>query len=206
MTQHFENHTNVGPVHPAYLKVVKELDSFLPFWISFVAIADAPQQLYLIQRRLRVVRSAFHYLQRHKTFRPAMQVRKKYLLYKGSCKESEIRLGTNSIRHSSSNPFYFWKLPNRQGRERNNLSHAWNFQKGWKLSNNVTTCKGTARANNWLHQILLANPFHITVTYTRSQQSHTVEKWPHPSFRTTWYRLWNRSPIFTGWYPPKKRQ
>ena len=41
------------------------------------------------------------------------------------------------------------------------------------------------------------------MTYFKSQHSHTVEKWPQPSFLTTWYRLWKRSPIFTGWYPPE---
>lgn len=35
-------------------------------------------------------------------------------------------------------------------------------------------------------------------TYWMSQQSQTVEKWPQPSLRTTWYRPLNRSPIFTG--------
>jgi len=41
-----------------------------------------------------------------------------------------------------------------------------------------------------------------TTTYSRSQQSHTVEKCPQPSLRTTWYLLENRLPICTGWYPP----
>lgn len=35
-------------------------------------------------------------------------------------------------------------------------------------------------------------------THWMSQQSQTVEKWPQPSLRTTWYRPLNRSPIFTG--------
>lgn len=39
-----------------------------------------------------------------------------------------------------------------------------------------------------------------------SQQSHTVEKWPQPSFLITWYLLLNKSPIFTGWYPPVTKQ
>ena len=40
-------------------------------------------------------------------------------------------------------------------------------------------------------------------THFRSFASHTVEKWPQPSFRTTWYRSSeNVSPILTGWYPP----
>ena len=43
----------------------------------------------------------------------------------------------------------------------------------------------------------------VKKTYFKSQHSHTVEKWPQPSFLTTWYRLWKRSPIFTGWYPPE---
>lgn len=42
-------------------------------------------------------------------------------------------------------------------------------------------------------------------THWISQHSHTVEKWPHPSFLITWYRPLNKSPIFTGWYPPKKK-
>jgi hypothetical protein len=29
----------------------------------------------------------------------------------------------------------------------------------------------------------------IIITYTKSQQSQTVEKWPQPNLRTTWYRL-----------------
>lgn len=40
-------------------------------------------------------------------------------------------------------------------------------------------------------------------THFRSFASHTVEKWPQPSFRTTWYRSSEKvSPILTGWYPP----
>jgi len=39
-----------------------------------------------------------------------------------------------------------------------------------------------------------------------SQHSHTVEKWPHPSFLITWYLPLNKSPIFTGWYPPERDQ
>ena len=40
------------------------------------------------------------------------------------------------------------------------------------------------------------------MTDLRSQHSQTVEKCPQPSFLTTWYRPMNRSPFFTGWYPP----
>lgn len=35
-----------------------------------------------------------------------------------------------------------------------------------------------------------------------SQASHTVEKWPQPSLRITWYLPLKKSPIFTWWYPP----
>lgn len=39
-------------------------------------------------------------------------------------------------------------------------------------------------------------------TYWMSQASHTVEKWPQPSLRITWYLPLKKSPIFTWWYPP----
>lgn len=42
-------------------------------------------------------------------------------------------------------------------------------------------------------------------TYWISQASHTVEKWPQPSLRITWYLPLNRSPILTWWYPPDQR-
>ena len=46
-------------------------------------------------------------------------------------------------------------------------------------------------------------PFTVaSMTDLRSQHSQTVEKCPQPSFLTTWYRPMNRSPFFTGWYPP----
>lgn len=44
----------------------------------------------------------------------------------------------------------------------------------------------------------------LRVTHCMSQHSHTVEKWPHPSFLITWYLPLNKSPIFTGWYPPER--
>lgn len=44
----------------------------------------------------------------------------------------------------------------------------------------------------------------LRVTHWMSQHSHTVEKWPHPNFLITWYLPLNKSPIFTGWYPPER--
>lgn len=44
----------------------------------------------------------------------------------------------------------------------------------------------------------------MCVTHCMSQHSHTVEKWPHPNFLITWYLPLNKSPIFTGWYPPER--
>jgi hypothetical protein len=56
------------------------------------------------------------------------------------------------------------------------------------------------------HHLLIFFIFKITLniyTYLISQHNQTVEKWPHPNFLTTWYLLLNKSPIFTGWYPPE---
>ena len=65
---------------------------------------------------------------------------------------------------------------------------------------------------NTTHQIskTLKSEAHISTTdyntHLRSHANHTVEKCPHPSFLMMLYRLLNRSPNRTGWYPPEGKE
>lgn len=70
VTEHFKDHTDVRAINAADLKIIKKLDRLLAFRVRFVALADAAEQLDLVQRRLRVMRRALDHLERHKPFRP----------------------------------------------------------------------------------------------------------------------------------------
>ena len=76
VSQHFENHANVCAVDTTDFEIVEQLDCFLSFRIRFIAVANAAQQLDLVQRRFRIMRSALDHFQSNKTLRPETVARK----------------------------------------------------------------------------------------------------------------------------------
>ena len=70
VAEHFKDHTDVRSINAADFKIIKKLDRLLAFRVRFIALADATEQLDLVQRRLRVMRRALDHLERHKPFRP----------------------------------------------------------------------------------------------------------------------------------------
>ncbi len=73
VAENLKDHADVRSVDAADLKVVEKLDRLLAFRIRFIALADAAQQLDLVQSRLCVVRGALDHLEGHKSLRSVIR-------------------------------------------------------------------------------------------------------------------------------------